>query len=124
MLSRASLTYDELKRLWEECLETRLEPDIKGCISGMQTQMLHFNMLFGPQLSKEILKITDNLCRTLQKQTMSAAEGQEVAELMVHTLKAMRTDASFTSFFDLVDHFRELIGANPLVLPRKRRAPE
>ena len=86
--------------------------------------MLHFNTLFGLQLSKKILKITDNLSRTLQKQTMSAAEGQAVAELMVCTLKAMRTDASFTLFFDLVDRFCELIGANPPVLPRKRRAPE
>ena len=65
--------------------------------------MLHYNTLFGLQLSKKILKMTDNLSRTLQKQTMSAAEGQAVAELTVCTLKAMRTEASFDLFFDLVD---------------------
>ena len=26
--------YDILKRLWEECLETRLDPDVKGRIIG------------------------------------------------------------------------------------------
>jgi hypothetical protein len=90
--------YDTLKRLWVECLETRLESDIKGRIIGVQTQMLNFNTLFGLQLSKKILKITDNLSRTLQNQKMSAAEGQAIAELTVRTLKSMRTDTSFTVF--------------------------
>lgn len=116
--------YDELKRLWVECLETRLEPDIKGRIIGVQTQMLSFNTLFGLQLSKKILNITDNLSRTLQKQKMSSAEGQAIAELTVRTLKAMRTDTSFTLFFNLVDRFRELTGTNLPVLPRKRKAPQ
>ena len=55
---------------------------------------------------------------------MSAAEGQAIAELTVRTLKAMRTDTSFTLFFNLVDHFRELTGTNLPVLPRKRKAPQ
>lgn len=116
--------YDELKRLWVECLETRLEPDIKGRIIGVQTQMLSFSTLFGLQLSKKILNIIDNLSRTLQKQKMSAAKGQAIAELTVRTLKAMHTDTSFTLFFNLVDHFRELTGTNLPVLPRKRKAPQ
>ena len=79
--------YEALQRLWDECLETKLEPDIKGRIIGVQTQMLHYNTLFGLQLGKKILKITDNLSRTLQHQSMSAAEGQAVAELTVCSLK-------------------------------------
>ena len=55
---------------------------------------------------------------------MSAAKGQAIAELTVHTLKAMRTDTSFTLFFNLVDRFRELTGTNLPVLPRKRKAPQ
>ena len=48
--------------------------------------MTTFDLLFGLQLSIKILKITDNfLSRTLQKQSMSAAEGQSVAELTVKT---------------------------------------
>ena len=86
--------------------------------------MLHYNTLFGLQLSKKILKITDNLSRTLQHQAMSAAEGQAVAELTVRTLKGMRTEESFALFFDLVDRFRVVTGTDPPVLPRKRRAPQ
>ena len=83
--------------------------------------MLNFNTLFGLQLSKKILKITDNLSRTLQNQKISAAEGQAIAEL---TLKSMRTDTSFTQFFNLVERFRELNGTNLPVLPRKRKTPQ
>ena len=60
--------------------------------------MTTFDLLFGLQLSMKILKITDSLSRTLQKQSMSAAEGQSVAELTVKTLKSMRTDANFNAF--------------------------
>lgn len=77
-----------------------------------------------PASEQENLKLTDNLSRTLQKQEMSAAERQAVAELTVRTLKAMRSEESFGLFFDLVDRFRELTGTQPPALPRKRRAPQ
>ena len=93
---------------------------MKGRIIGVQTQM---TMLFGLQLSMKILKITDNLSRTLQKQSMSAAEGQSVDELTVKTLKSMRTGDNFKAFFDLVNCFRERTNSDLPRLPRKRRAP-
>ena len=96
MLSRVSLTTTTRLR---EYLETKLEPDVKGRIIGVQTQMLHYNTLFGFQLSKKILKITDNLSRTLQHQAMSAAKGQAVAGLTVCTLKGMCTEESFALLF-------------------------
>ena len=134
--------YDTLSQLCDECLETWLDPDIKGRIIGVQTQMTTFDLLFGLQLSMKILKIigvqtqmttfdllfglqlkiTDNLSRTLQKQSMSAAEGQSVAELTVKTLKSMRTDENFT-FFALCNCFRECTNTNLPVLPRKKKAP-
>ena len=103
MLSRVSLTTtirlrDLTLRGYLET-KTKLEPDVKGRIIGVQTQMLHYNTLFGFQLSKKILKITDNLGRTLQHQAMSVAKGQAVAELTVCTLKGMRTEESFALFF-------------------------
>ena len=72
---------------------------MKGRIIGVQAQMATFNVLFGLQLATKILKITDNLSRTLQKQTMSAAEGHSLAECTVKTLVSMRTTA------DCVDGF-------------------
>lgn len=79
--------YDALKTLWKECLEMRLEPEVKGRIIGVQAQMMQYNTLLCLQLSKPILKITDNLSRSLQKQSMSTAEGQELAALTMHVRK-------------------------------------
>ena len=76
--------------------------------------MTTFDLLFGLQLSMKIL--TDNLRKTLQKQSMSAAEGQFVAE-------SMRTDEDFTAFFDVCNCFRERTNTNLPILPQKRKAP-
>ena len=100
-LESISENYTALGMLWEECLQTSLTPDVKGRIIGVQAQMSHYRILFGLQLSKKILKITDNLSRTLQKQDISAAEGQTAVELTVRTLETMRSDASFAAFFML-----------------------
>jgi len=50
--------YDNLKQLWEECLETNLQPDVKGRVIDVQSQIA---LLFGLKLCQCILKITDNL---------------------------------------------------------------
>ena len=71
----------------------------------------------------KILKITDNLSRTLQTRSMSASEGQSVAELSVKTLQLMRNDESFDAFFRLVNCFREQTGTSSPKLPRKRQVP-
>ena len=73
-------------------------------------------LLFALQLSNKILKITDNLSRTLQKQSMSAAE------LTVKTLKSMCTDENFNAFFSLCNCFCEHSDVNLPILLRKRKA--
>ena len=60
-------------------------------------------MVFGLQLCKRILVITDNLSKTLQKQSLSAAEGQEVVRLTLHSLKNMGSADAFDMFFGLVE---------------------
>jgi len=64
--------------------------------------MSKFNVLFGLKLCVHILKITDNLNKTLQKNSLSAAEVQNVTKLTVTTLKKMRADEDFYLFFKLV----------------------
>ena len=108
--------YEILKQLWDESLETKLDPDIKGRIIGVKAQMSQYWLVFGLQLCKRILLVTDNLSKTLQKQSLSAAEGQEVIKL---TLKDMRSADSFDLFFSLVEKVRQQTGCNEPVLPRK-----
>ena len=72
-----------MKELWDECLETNLIPDVKGRIVGVKTLMFDYKIVFGLHLSERILKITDNLSKTLQGKSMSAAEGQLIVKSTV-----------------------------------------
>ena len=116
--------YDVLNQLWEECLEERLEPDVKGRIIGVRAQMSQYNLLFGLKLSERILCITDNLSKILQRQSLSAAEAQDLAELTNDTLKSLRTDEAFDLFYQLVEHLSDSVGADGPTLPRTRKAPK
>ena len=93
--------FHNLKQLWDECLETKLEPDVKGRIIGVKAQMCKYNMLFGLKLCERILLITDNLRMTLQKESMSPSEVHEIAKLTVDTLNGMRNDDAFKLFSNL-----------------------
>ncbi len=81
-------------------------------------------LLFGLKLCERILKITDNLSKTLQHQSLSAAQAQDIAELTIKTLRGMRTDEAFELFFDLVEHLRNHTNTEEPSLPRKRKAPK
>ena len=65
-------------------------------------QMQCFGLVFGLDLSTKILKITDNSSTTLQRSSISAADGQEVAELNVLTLQGMRAGEYFIFLFEAV----------------------
>ena len=68
--------YNSLLELWEESLESavRLEPDVKARIIGVKTVMQDFTFLYGLKLSETVLKLTDNLSKTPQQTSLSAAE--------------------------------------------------
>ena len=47
--------YCILKELWEQCLETHFDPDVKGRIIGVKSQMTKFDFIFELQLYERIL---------------------------------------------------------------------
>ena len=115
--------YNVLRELWDRCLESKLQPDVKGRIIGVQTQMSRYKFLFGLKLSERILMITDNLSKTLQNESMSAAEGQVIAKLTIKTLEKMRSEDNFKMFFQLVETLRVSTDTEEPCLPRRKRAP-
>ena len=115
--------YNILNKLWDECLEGSLVPDIKGRIIGVKAQMSQYKLLFGLHLSGRILKITDNLSKTLQNESLSAAEAQVIADQTVETLKRMRSDEMFELFWKHVECLRVRTDTDEPTLPRKRKAP-
>ena len=58
------MNYNSLNVLWEECLKTNLQPNVKGRIIGIQAQMQQFSLLFGLKMCEHVLKITDSLSNT------------------------------------------------------------
>ncbi len=116
--------YSVLKLLWEESLEGSLLADIKGRIIGMKVQMSEFHLLFGLHLCERILKITDNLSVSLQAESMSAADGQAIAEKTIQTLKDMRSDSMLELFWKYVECMQKRTDTNEPLLPRKRKAPK
>ena len=54
--------------------------------------MKSFDLFFGVSLGELLLSHSDNLSKTLQLTSMSAVEGQKIADMTVCTLKSIRTD--------------------------------
>ena len=84
--------------------------------------MSQYWLVFELRHCKRISLITDNLSKTLQKQSLSAAEGQEVVRLTLPSLKNMRSADSFDMFLSLVEKVSQQNGTEGPVLPRKWKA--
>ena len=97
-------------------LSKQQQIEVTARIQGVAAQMTTFTYLFGSMLSELVLKHTDNLSRTLQHASMSAAGGQQVTAMTVATLNSMCSDNQFDRFWDLAI-------LNETQLPRQRKLP-
>ena len=88
---------------------------------GARAQMSQYRLLL--KLCEWILKITDNLSRSLQKQSLSETEAQDIAALTVKTPKNMATDKAFGLFFELLEKLCNSTETEGPSLPKKRKAP-
>ena len=79
--------------------------------------------IFGVSLGAQILKISDNLSKTLQDAHISASEGHAVSSLTVKTLEKMRSDDHFNLFWKTVTHEANALEVSEPSLPRRRKRP-
>lgn len=54
--------------------------------------MKEFDFYFAVALSELLLRHSDNLSAGMQKETISAAQAQDIARLTIKTLSALRKD--------------------------------
>ena len=86
--------------------------------------MCEFQFFFGLNLGQRLFSISDNLSKTLQKESMSALEGLHIAELTIDTYQGMRTVSNAKLFFDIVSKKAlDYTFVNKPELPRKRKRP-
>ena len=110
-----------LQCTWEEAAEIVKDSETKARIKGVAVQMNSFNYIFGNLLGEMLLKHADNLSRTQQKKSLSAAEGQTIAGMTVDTLKSLQNDASFDG--EKLNRKVSELGVSEPQLPRQKRRP-
>ena len=108
-----------LQDLWDESLETNLESEVKSRVIGVKHQVGTFDYYFRVSLGAQILRIGDNLSKTLQDSHISDSEGQEVSNLTVKTLEKMRSDNHFNLFLETVTHKANALEVSEPLLPRR-----
>ena len=74
-------------------------------------------------LGEVILKHSDNLSSTLQHKSLSATEGQYIAQMTIETLKSVHSDDSFDLFWQKVSTKASELDIGDPELPRHRRLP-
>jgi len=90
--------YDSLMKLWDISLQGSLDRETRARIIGCQAQMTTFEFFYGLNLAYRLYSMTDNLSKTIQKET--AVDGQRSADLTLQALKGMRTDEAAKLFYD------------------------
>ena len=78
--------YIELMDLWDWFLQATSDTKMKDRLQGVKAVMSIFQFLFSCLLGKIVLKQADNLSKTSQNPSISAAQGQEIAHLVIETL--------------------------------------
>ena len=69
-----------LMKLWDVSLGTgKLDSEVKARITGVQNQMCELQFFYGLNLSQRLFSTSDNLSKTLQKESMSALSDLHLA---------------------------------------------
>ena len=116
--------YEVLFGVWKEAQSLQLDGEMRARIIGVDTHIHTFDFLFGISLGNLLLRHTDNLIKTLQQKSLSAAEGQRLAKLTLYVLQSLCDEDHFKNFYAqvLLDQVRFKVDAP--TLPRKRKAPQ
>lgn len=113
--------YEALQMLWEESLDVVKDTEIRSRIKGVSSCMMSFDFFFGVSLGELLLKHSDNLSKTLQTASMSAAEGQKIADMTVRTVQSISFDENSLLFWKLINQKASDCGIDEPVLPRQRK---
>ena len=92
-------------------------------MNGIGSQLEKVDFLFGVMLGERILRLADNLSRTLQQKDLSAAEGNHAAHLACETLTSLRKDAEFAIFWQEVMKKQSELDVDEPTLPKRPKAP-
>ena len=78
-----------LQNVWNESLDGNLEPEIKGRIIGVKSQMKTFNYFYGVIILQLVLRHSDNLSKTLPKSSLTSFQGKEIVSLTLQAINSL-----------------------------------
>ena len=97
-----------LRQVWDKSLDGNLDPEIKGRIIGVKSQMNTFNYFYRVTILQLVLRhfyyiqynyitivFSDNLSKTLQKSSLISCQGKEIADLTLQTVNSLRSESEF-----------------------------
>ena len=106
--------YEELKLTFDRSKKIVKDTEMKSSIIGVESKMNEFDFLF---------RNCDNLSKVLQSDTISANEGQRIANMTMEALISTRNESSFELLWKKVNILKEKYGINDAVLKRKCKTP-
>ena len=72
-----------------------MEPEIKGRIIGVKSQMKTFNYFYGVIILQLVLRHSDNLSKTLQKSSLTSFQGKEIVSLTLQAINSLWSESEF-----------------------------
>ena len=94
---------EALVETWGQAKEIVSDSEMRARIGGVAKQMETFDFFFGVELGRIVLNMADKLSKALQGSSVSASDGQSLMKMTVTTIQSMRSDESFTSFWQTVE---------------------
>ena len=98
-LTSISESYEAMVETWGQAKEIVSDSEMRTRIGGVAKQMETFDFFFGVELGRIVLNMADSLSKALQGSSVSASDGQSLMKMTVATIRSMRSDKSFTSFW-------------------------
>ena len=73
-----------------------MEPEIKGRITGVKSQINAFNYFYGVIILQLVLRHSDTvLFKTLKKSSLTSCQGKEIADLTLQTINSLQSKSKF-----------------------------
>ena len=112
-----------LQQIWDESLDGNLEPEIKGTVIGVRSQMNTFNYFYGVTILQLVLRHSENLSKILQKSSLNSCLGKKNADLTLQTINSLRSENEFEFLWQKTVEQAEVLEITQPSFPRKRKRP-
>ena len=102
-------------------LDQLLASELRARIISVEAQIESFDYCFGVCIGELVLNHANNLSKSLQSKTISAAEGQHIAEMTLTVLQKMRNSEEYDLFWSSVLKKISSLDVAAPVLPSHRK---